>query len=149
MCCSEVIRREPAMEALANVECVHRTLEAEPRAARSARAFVRESVRVDDEDFMTDVVLLTSELVTNAIIHARTPIEIGVIHSGDDVLVAVGDRNLARPEQQPYSVGRTSGRGLRILEAFTDDWGVTTHDRGKSVWFTIRRKSGTTGRGRR
>lgn len=145
MCCSEVVRLEPAMEGLADAEPVHVSLEAEPRAARSARAFVRQSVDVDDEDFVSDVVLLTSELVTNAVIHARTPIEIGVVRSGDHVLVAVGDRNLARPEQQPYSIGRTSGRGLRILQAFTDAWGVTTHDRGKSVWFTMHRKSGTTG----
>ena len=103
MCCREVVGREPAMSHFARSECRHLVLDSEPRAVLSARAFIRESLAADDEDFLMDAVLLASELVTNAVVHARTPIEIGVVHNGDDVLVAVGDRNLVRPEQQPYS----------------------------------------------
>ena len=141
MCCGEVIGREPSLGAFSASPCAHLTFPAEPRASVLARAFVTEAVAEDDEDLLADVALLTSELVTNAVIHARTPIEIGVVEDDGRVLVAVGDRNLARPEQQPYSLDRTGGRGLVILRNLSDAWGVTIYEKGKSVWFTVRRRS--------
>ena len=141
MCCEEVIGREPSLGAFAGSPCAHLALDAEPRASAVARAFIREAVADDDEDLLAEVALLTSELVTNAVIHARTPVEIGVVHDGERVLVAVGDRNLARPEQQPYNIGRASGRGLMIVRKLSESWGVTTYEKGKSVWFTIRRRT--------
>ena len=140
MCCGEVIGREPSLRAFSNSPCAHLALDAEPRASALARAFVKESVPADDEDLASDVALLTSELVTNAVLHARTPIEIGVVHDDVRVLVAVGDRNLARPEQQPYNSERAGGRGLMILRNLSDAWGVTTYEKGKSVWFTVQRR---------
>ena len=147
MCCEEVIRREPSLGAFPTAPCAHLDLEADPRAPALARDFVREAVADDDDELLDDLVLLTSELVTNAVIHARTPVEIGVIGDNERVLVAVGDRNLARPEQQPYSIDRSSGRGLMIVRKLSDSWGVTTYERGKSVWFTVRRKPNQTGKG--
>src|SRR5438094_6457272 len=73
MCCGEVIGREPSLRAFSNSPCAHLALDAEPRASALARAFVKESVPADDEDLASDVALLTSELVTNAVLHARTP----------------------------------------------------------------------------
>ena len=138
MCCREVIAGEGSIDIPATVPCRHLTVDADPRAPSMARAFVRETVTFGDEEFVADVALVTSELVTNAVIHARTPVEIGVVRDGERVLVSVGDRNLARPEQQPYSDKRTSGRGLRIVRGLVDSWGVTAHSGGKSVWFTLR-----------
>ena len=148
MCCGEVIGREPSLSAFSKSPCAHLALAAEPRASALARAFVKEAVPKDDEDLVSDVALLTSEIVTNAVLHARTPIEIGVVLDDVGVLVAVGDRNLARPEQQPYNPERAGGRGLMILRNLSDDWGVTTYEKGKAVWFTVRRRSNDMGEGR-
>jgi len=146
MCCGEVIGREPSLGAFSTSPCAHLALTAEPRASVLARAFVREAVADDDEDLVSEVALLTSELVTNAVIHARTPIEIGVVRDDERVLVAVGDRDLARPEQQPYSIERAGGRGLLIVRELSDSWGVTSYEKGKAVWFTVRRKTDGPGR---
>src|SRR5947208_7854539 len=131
MCCGEVIGREPSLGAFSNSPCAHLALDPEPRASALARAFVKEAVPEEDEDLVSDVALLTSELVTNAVLHARTPLEIGVVHDDLRVLVAVGDRNLARPEQQPYNSERAGGRGLMILRNLSDAWGVTIYEKGK------------------
>jgi anti-sigma regulatory factor (Ser/Thr protein kinase) len=128
MCCADVIGREPSLGAFAGAPCAHLALDAEPRASRLARAFIREAVDDDDADLLDEVALLTSELVTNAVIYARTPVEIGVVHDGERVLVAVGDQNLARPEQQPYNIQRAGGRGLMIVRKLSEAWGVTTYD---------------------
>jgi anti-sigma regulatory factor (Ser/Thr protein kinase) len=142
MCCGEVIEREPSLGTFSESRCVHLALSAEPKAPAAARAFVSEVAADEDQDLVDALALLTSEVVTNAVIHARTPIEIGVARDEDRVLVAVGDRNLARPEQQPYRPERSGGRGLMIVRSLSDDWGVTTYENGKSVWFTMRRTGG-------
>lgn len=138
MCCAEVVGREPAIELSAVSPGVHLALDADPRAVRLARTFVRDAVDIADEELVDDLVLLTSELVTNAVVHARTPIEVGVVRGDDHVLVSVGDHNPARPEQQPFDTDRAGGRGLLIVRRLTNSWGITAHEKGKSVWFTLR-----------
>lgn len=61
--------------------------------------------------------LLTSELVTNAVLHAPcTPLEVGITLAAESVLVTVHDLDLARPEQQPY-YHREGGWGLGLVDA--------------------------------
>ena len=68
MCCGEVIGREPSLAAFSNSPCAHLALEPAPRASALARAFVKEAVPEDDEDVVSDVALLTSEVVTNGVL---------------------------------------------------------------------------------
>jgi anti-sigma regulatory factor (Ser/Thr protein kinase) len=100
---------------------------------------------IDDEGIST---LLVSELVTNAVIHARTPatltvavasgmIEIGVADHGLGRHVIPGQRGMELPGiELPRSTRLLpeSGRGLIIVEALSQDWGLTRNGTGKQVW---------------
>ncbi|HWG94087.1 MAG TPA: ATP-binding protein [Mycobacteriales bacterium] len=121
----------------------HLHLNPVPRLVGSARRFVRDRLPPAlDEDVTDALLLMTSELVTNAVIHARTAIELGVTVSRESVLVTVHDQDLARPAQQPYS-DRDGGRGLDLVRALSEQYAVERHeDDGKTVWFRVRRAGG-------
>jgi signal transduction histidine kinase len=86
-----------------------------------------------------DILLLLSELVTNAILHAHTPIELGVRVDGGRALVCVADRMPGSEPLTPrvHSGDRPGGRGLALVADLSDDWGTTTFTGGKTVWFTL------------
>lgn len=85
-------------------------------------------------------VLLTSEVVTNALVHARSAPRLGVTVRADVVLVEVQDDDPARPQPAPeVRPSAPSGRGLQLLDRLADDWGVTATGPGKVVWFSLAR----------
>lgn len=122
----------------------------EPVAAGAARRFVRETLRSwpipGDDDrpdaVIDDAVLLTSELVTNAVVHAGTSVHVTCRLSADAIEIVVLD---GRPAQLiPDSPGppadpaeRTSGRGLHLPSELASAWGVTYAPAAKAVWFRI------------
>ncbi len=83
-----------------------------------------------------DVLLLVSELVTNAVLHARTAVRVSARAEADRVMVAVGDDDPhhapLRPEQRAMA---TSGRGMMIVELLASSWGVDVQPTSKVVWF--------------
>lgn len=125
----------------------HLDLSPDPRSVSVARRFVGERLRdlgwLGDEDRVT-LSLLTSELVTNGVLHARTPLRLGVAVGADVVMVSVGDGNRLTPEQQPYSESATGGRGMLLVREMADDWGVEHHRDGKTVWCAMRRPHAAT-----
>jgi anti-sigma regulatory factor (Ser/Thr protein kinase) len=96
-----------------------------------------------------DIVVVVSELVTNALRHALPgrrhaqpwrPIRLGLLQLNPWLLCAVADPDTAAPvPRPPGSLGET-GRGLHIICALSDRWGYATSDTGKVVWamFTAR-----------
>jgi anti-sigma regulatory factor (Ser/Thr protein kinase) len=123
----------------------HLHLQPVPRLVGDARRFVRDRLPPVHGDLLESLLVMTSELVTNAVIHARTPLELGVTVSRDNVLVTVHDLDLARPAQQPYA-DRDGGRGLGIVMALADQYAVEVHDGdGKTAWFRVRREPGDDG----
>jgi len=82
--------------------------------------------------------LLTSELTTNAVIHARAPFRVEVANTGRGVRVAVRDPSPEVPRvRSPADVG-DSGRGMRIVDTVASAWGVeAAPDGGKAVWFEL------------
>ena len=83
--------------------------------------------------------LLTSELVTNAVIHAGSPTELCVSVLDGSVRVEVTDHAADRPVLGRRSVDATEGRGLVIVNDLADRWGVVPiPDNGKTVWFELR-----------
>jgi serine phosphatase RsbU (regulator of sigma subunit)/anti-sigma regulatory factor (Ser/Thr protein kinase) len=104
----------------------------------------------DVPDFADDVVLLTSELCENAVLHAGTAFDLAVVADDDEVTVAVTDRgpgalelHLAEPRPR-YGRAATHGRGLSLIAQLATTWG-TRHDADgqHTVWFTLARRPGS------
>ncbi len=94
-----------------------------------------------DEELVESVVLCISELVTNAVVHARSGPVVGVEVRPSVVRVEVRDASAAVPTVGPGGDDATSGRGLMIVEAVADRWGVQSHSAGgKTVWFEVSRR---------
>lgn len=113
----------------------------EAAAPRQARRFVAETlVHWSCDGLIDDVGLLTSELVTNAVIHAGTPVELTMCRTDGGVRVEVADedpQSLEHALRQRRRRGATTGRGLAMVGALAPRWGVTLASRGKSVWFEL------------
>lgn len=129
-----------------------------------ARAMVSETVaeRGLDDSTVSDAVLIVSELVTNAVLHARTPIDVGVLVEGASVHIEVrdgSDRPVLPPAPAPPPVPvtdlfdepipddldslinalATTGRGMELVTKLAARWGVTAHVVGKTVWAEVGR----------
>ncbi|MDQ3423106.1 MAG: ATP-binding protein [Actinomycetota bacterium] len=107
-------------------------------AATQARRHVRQKLVAWELDELVDpVVLLTSEVVTNALLHAGTVITVAVRREGTGVRVEVGDGSGVQPVQRRRSATATTGRGVQLLESVSDGWGSTAVGVGKLVWFRV------------
>ncbi len=107
----------------------------------TARRFVAHTLNDWDARFdKDDVLLLTSELVTNAVIHAPGAIVLNVELLQNRLRVAVVDHGPGRPVvQPPEDLTRPSGRGMVIVDSMSSAWGVDPLPGGaKSVWFELR-----------
>ena len=113
-------------------------LPAEPASAAAARRALREVLADAEREDCTDVAeLACTELVTNAVLHAHTPIEL-TIEITDAVRVEVRDYSSARPALRGYDSSATTGRGLALVAAVTDHHGVVDAGHaGKTVWFSL------------
>ena len=110
-----------------------------PASTSAARRFVREHAPPLPEETGESLVLLTSELVTNAVLHARTTIEVGLVVGHLSLAVGVHDEDLLTDLQDPYA-DREGGWGLGLVEALADAWASTPHpEGGKTVWFRLLR----------
>ncbi|HEV8220591.1 MAG TPA: GAF domain-containing protein, partial [Streptosporangiaceae bacterium] len=122
----------------------------EPRAAAAARRFVRDTLRTwrlggpepGRAGLIDDAVLLTSELVTNAVVHAGTPVQVTCRLAESAVEVVVLDRHPVqlvpgRPRSGADTADRTSGRGLLLPAELASSWGVTYARTAKAVWFRL------------
>jgi anti-sigma regulatory factor (Ser/Thr protein kinase) len=109
-----------------------------------AREFVVGSLRAADmtHPTMTDrASLVTSELVTNAVVHACTNVEVRVAIDDTDVWLEVIDEGPTRPYRPPPSPMDSNGRGLVLVDAVADGWGVADVEGGlgKMVWARLSR----------
>lgn len=115
------------------------TLPAAAKSPAHARVFVRGLLAEWGLDDDGDVLLVVSELVTNGLLHARTPMTLRVAAEGEDVVrIEVVDGSVAPPRGRRFTVESGTGRGLRLLDSICEDWGTHTHDGGKTVWCRIR-----------
>lgn len=121
----------------------HLRLDPVPRLVGQARAFVREHAPPLPDDTVDVLLLLTSELVTNAVLHARTSIEVGITVGQSSVLVTVHDEDLARSEQRPYAQ-REGGWGLGLVRELAEESAMEWHPGdGKTAWFRLPRTGGS------
>ena len=103
-------------------------------------------------ELVDDVVLLSSELCENAVLHAGTAFDLAVDADDDEVTVAVTDRgpgalelHLAEPRQR-YGRAATHGRGLSLIARLATTWGTRHGADGRhTVWFTLALRPGSPG----
>jgi len=81
--------------------------------------------------------LLTSEIVTNAVKHGRAPVHLSVDCDRNGIVVAVDDANPELPRTRKTDRRRHSGRGLVLVQRLATDWGVRRTATGKQVWFRV------------
>ncbi len=117
------------------------TLDPESQAPRAARRFADETLRRWDCGGTLDTVeLLVSELVTNAVIHARSTADVAVVLHRDSIRVEVGDTSDVMPKPRTAAANEPSGRGLELVAKLATAWGVEQRDDGgKVVWFEVPR----------
>ncbi|MET9295115.1 ATP-binding protein [Streptomyces sp. NPDC003077] len=114
------------------------------RARRWARSRLAGSGIEADEPVAETLILLISELVTNAVVHTGTPAELRMRFSGAGAVVAtvrveVADSS-ARPPRQRHAEGDdTGGRGLELVDGLADRWGWREEGTGKSIWCEVDR----------
>ncbi|HJU80950.1 MAG TPA: ATP-binding protein [Acidimicrobiia bacterium] len=119
---------------------IERRFPPESRSASAARAFVLDAGWSDDADNNLRLATVVSEVVTNAILHARTPFVVTVVLKGRIIRVGVSDRSGALPVRREYQLHHPTGRGLHIVDALADRWGVAEEPEGKTVWFEMERE---------
>jgi CheY-like chemotaxis protein/anti-sigma regulatory factor (Ser/Thr protein kinase) len=85
-----------------------------------------------------DAELCTSELATNAVVHAHSPLLLIVSRQRHGVRVEVEDESPGPVEPGALGGAAESGRGLAIVDALCECWGVSERPDGKSVWFEVR-----------
>jgi hypothetical protein len=92
-----------------------------------------------DEETVDTAVLLTSELVTNAITHGESPVTVAVSWSGGALRVEVHDKSRFMPAPWPVidSADAETGRGLLLVDTLASDWGFYRTPGGKAVYFTL------------
>jgi anti-sigma regulatory factor (Ser/Thr protein kinase) len=117
---------------------VESTLPPEARSVRTARRLLTEALlKFGCADLEVTTSLLISEIVTNAVLHARTPLTVSIEQAPDGVRVAVADGSKVIPAVRHYSREATTGRGIRLVESMASSWGVEPTADGKTVWFVV------------
>ncbi|MEU6813041.1 ATP-binding protein [Streptomyces sp. NPDC046831] len=112
---------------------------ADLRAVPEARRALRELLRHWGKPGSSEVAeLLTSELVTNALVHTDDEAVLTATVSPGGLRVEVRDFESHGPRPCAPDTGEsTNGRGLLLVQVLADSWGVSAHGVGKSVWFEL------------
>ncbi|MGI5256784.1 ATP-binding protein [Streptomyces angustmyceticus] len=119
------------------------TLLRRPESVAVARRLVRCALTAwGMEELADDGAVVVSELVTNAVRHARSEVIRLVVSRLDSATVRIGvvDKSKAPPRPRQPGTEDDSGRGLMLVAALADDWGTDPLPWGKRVWSELRRK---------
>ncbi|WP_019873283.1 ATP-binding protein [Sporichthya polymorpha] len=114
-------------------------LSADLLSVTHGRHFVRDTLlEWDLARLVEDAELGVSELIANAVRHARTDVTLS-ISAADRVTISIADGEpmLHRPFVPLDEDFAESGRGLKIVAAVSDDWGIEARAGGKAVWFSL------------
>ena len=114
-------------------------LQPTPDAPAKARDRVARVARFLPGERLDDAVLMTSELVTNAVRHGSGIVTVAIDDRGGCLSVAVADESPRRPVVRDADLDAGGGRGLQLVRALANAWGVrpTRDGVGKVVWFRV------------
>jgi PAS domain S-box-containing protein len=111
-------------------------LPATPASARAARRLVTGALAEwGREDLAETAELLVAEVVTNAVFHAGTDIEVRALTDESGVRIEVHDGSEVIPSPRHYDDDAVTGRGLALVEGLASAWGIQPTRTGKVVWF--------------
>lgn len=129
------------------LEAEETVLPAGSRSASAARSFLRGALAGLPAETLDTVLLLATELVSNAVRHGSGPVRLRVQSPTGGppvrVWVGVGDEDPSppllrdRPDQDERGLPLESGRGILLLHALASRWGVDRQPVGKRVWFEV------------
>lgn len=88
-------------------------------------------------DDVEAAVLVANELVSNAVEHARTELELTVKLDGAMIAIRVRDGSPDEPRHRPHDFSALRGRGLQVVAALAFRWGWTSDAEGKTVWADV------------
>ncbi|MFJ4813065.1 PAS domain S-box protein [Streptomyces longwoodensis] len=113
-------------------------LPARPASVRQGRDFLHGTLCAwGCPERADDALLLLSETLTNAVQHAEGPVAVHLRRTTTTLTVEVEDRSPRLPRPRPAAEDDESGRGLFLVRALADGWGVRPTDEGKTTWFTL------------
>jgi len=108
------------------------------RSVAGARAFVMDALWQHGLNRLAAVAsVVTSEVATNAVRHARTDFRLAVLPFPRGVVVEVWDGSATMPARVDPRPHEVSGHGLMLVDALADEWGVRLEEGGKCVWFVL------------
>ncbi len=117
---------------------VRRAFEPTDESVYAARQFVIAMIVDAKPEVRDSVSLMVSELSTNALVHGDSGFYITVDRADHAVVISVSDRGGGTPVLHSPGPTEPHGRGLRIVDALSDAWGIaTTCSDGKTVWFRM------------
>ncbi|MEU7279099.1 ATP-binding protein [Streptomyces sp. NPDC045431] len=124
------------------------------RARRWARSRLAGSGIGEDEPLAETLVLLISELVTNAVVHTGCPAVLRMLFGAGSaeagtVRVEVADRSSCPPRPRHADGDDTNGRGLELVDGLADRWGWQAEGAGKRIWCEVDRGAPVVTRGAR
>ena len=110
-----------------------------PASVGTARRFIqaRTAAWSFPEPAGSQLVLIGSELVTNAVLHARTELTLTLELRDERVRISVKDRSKAPATMRHYQADALTGRGLGVVAALSDSWGISAAADGKVVWAEV------------
>lgn len=119
------------------------------RARRWARSRLEKSGIGADEPLADTLLLLVSELVTNAVVHTGAPAVLRMLLPGRPepgaVRLEVADTSSRPPRPRRAEGDDTDGRGLELVSGLADRWGWRLEGAGKSIWCELDRAEGVDG----
>ena len=124
------------------------TFDGDLRSARAARQFVTDALAAWGLAELADTVtLLVSEVVTNAVVHARSVVDVVVRLTPDAARIEISDRAPGAPVVRKAERYDEHGRGMAIVANLARAWGVRPRSdgAGKTIWFEVERPPALTG----
>jgi anti-sigma regulatory factor (Ser/Thr protein kinase) len=104
----------------------------------AARHFASEAMHaLGDDGGDGRAELLVSELATNAVMHAHTPMRVSVWRRHGHLRFEVRDDDPTPPHEVTPEPMATGGRGMMLVDTMSLEWGVNGNDRGKTIWFEL------------
>lgn len=111
-------------------------------AALTSGAAAREQIRDvlgrwELDSLLDEAELLATELVNNAVVHAKSDVRLTVLRRSGAVRFEITDTGVGTLRRPAAGISATHGRGLLLVEAMSTDWGTAVNGSEKTVWFEL------------